>query len=275
MKKNSISPPLFTTATTKTEFVEKIFPKLLELPNAAAKPSDVAKSPAAVVVLADDDVEAVVVADVILNEFKISANGLLAAIADDDDVSNENRSAFVVDDFSPPPPPPSINKSIISNFSSSSIAFLTVVCSSAAAKCCSIASNKLLGALVKSGISPRSIPAISATLRNSATLFIRQANKRIRSLNNKKNAALITLFVKSLALQSNSNNVSICVCNTVTNALNTTIQLDCCVRSINKFANCGIDTFGSSVHCNKSFIKSFISAIISSVVALQTTRAKP
>lgn len=29
MKKNSISPPLFTTATTKTEFVEKIFPSKL------------------------------------------------------------------------------------------------------------------------------------------------------------------------------------------------------------------------------------------------------
>ena len=37
-----------------------------------------------------------------------------------------------------------------------------------------------------------------------------------------------------------------------TKDLNTTTQLPCCVRSINKSAICGIETFGSLVHCSKS-----------------------
>lgn len=39
---------------------------------------------------------------------------------------------------------------------------------------------------------------------------------------------------------------------TVSNDLYTTTQFAFCVRSTNKLANCGIDTFGSFVQCTKS-----------------------
>ena len=38
----------------------------------------------------------------------------------------------------------------------------------------------------------------------------------------------------------------------MTSDLNTMTQLWFCVLSISRSANCGIDTFGSFVHCNKS-----------------------
>lgn len=47
---------------------------------------------------------------------------------------------------------------------------------SKANKCCSNASNRDEGALVKSGISPLSMPTFSATFRNSATRSIRIKN---------------------------------------------------------------------------------------------------